>query len=207
MFGVYVIGSLSPEQIPQAFPVISASNPDITLEDWSNYAALFVVQPLAQEPSDIVTVQCPNGYIHGLACCRARHDLHLGRMLVVENFVSLDLSGGKRAGGALLQATEDKARDWNCVCVCLLLPSEVARQAADGRETPVVQLFQTEGYRQEHLRLAKSLTVSVEPRRKGCGFEGDLSPRLRSAREDVRSSETQPGAWRAAPKGRPWPDG
>ncbi len=160
MFGIYVIGSLSAEQIPQAFPVIKAVNPEITLESWSNYAALFVAQPSTLEPSGIVTVQCPNGYIHGLTCCRARQDLRLGRVLAVENFVSLDLAGGRRAAGVLLHATEDKARDWNCVCVCLSLLGEAARQAAAGRDHPVVQLFQTEGYRQEPLRLAKSLAAS-----------------------------------------------
>ncbi len=160
MYGVYVIGSLSPEQIPQAFPVVKAINPEITLESWSNYAALFVAPPSKLEPSGIVTVQCPKGYIHGLACCRAKHDLQLGRVLAVENFVSLDLAGGRRAAGALLQATEDKARDWNCICVCLSLLGETARQAAAGRDHPVVQLFQTEGYRLEPLRLAKSLAAS-----------------------------------------------
>ena len=161
MFGIYVIGLLSVEQIPQAFPVIKAGNSEITLDGWSNYAALFVAPPSTLEPSGIVTVQCPNGYIHGLACCRARQDLRLGRVLAVENFVSLELAGGRRAAGALLQATEDKARDWNCVCVCLSLLGEAARQAAAGREHPVVQLFQTEGYRQEPLHLAKSLAASA----------------------------------------------
>ncbi len=157
MPGVYLFGSLSAGQIPQAFPVVKAINPEITLESWSNYAALFVAPPSSLEPSGIVTVQCPKGYIHGLACCRARRDLQLGRVLAVENFVSLDLAGGRRAAGALLQATEDRAHDWNCVCVCLSLLGA----AAAGREHPVVRLFQTEGYRHEPLGLAKSFAASA----------------------------------------------
>jgi hypothetical protein len=101
MASPYIVRPLAPERIAQAFPLVMALDPGLTLDRWSRYAASFVRSLEAPEPREILTAQNKQGYIHSLASCRMRRDLRHGRVLEVENFVSLDLTGNKLAAQAL----------------------------------------------------------------------------------------------------------
>jgi hypothetical protein len=154
MSETYHIRPLAPEQLAQAFPLVKAIEPDMTLERWLVYVGTFLQHREAQVARKILTVQCDRGYIHGLAFCRFKPDLRLGCILEVENFVSLDLAGGKRAGRALLKGTEQQARDWGCGYVRLsLLDGET-------RHHPVTATIRGSGYRPETDRLAKQLVAA-----------------------------------------------
>jgi GNAT superfamily N-acetyltransferase len=154
MSETYHVQPLAPEQVAQAFPLVKAIVPDVTLERWLVYAGPFLQQPEGQAARRILTVQCDKGYIHGLAFCRCKPDLRLGCILEVENFVSLDLIGGKRAGRALLKAAEQQARDWGCGHLRLsLLDGET-------RGHPVTAEIRNSGYCQEPDRLAKQLVAA-----------------------------------------------
>ena len=156
MRGPYDARSLTPEQIPQAFPLISVTAPGLSLERWEDYASSFFGPSGPAMTGEIVTVQNAEGYIYGLAICNPRPDLCHGRILEVENFVSLDLTGGRRAASVLLKAAEDRARAWDCACICIsLLGIDNSEPCARGH--PAVLLFQTAGYVGESKRLAKSL--------------------------------------------------
>jgi GNAT superfamily N-acetyltransferase len=154
MSETYHVWPLAPEQLVQAFPLVKAIEPDMTLERWLVYAGAFLQHREGQAARKILTVQCDKGYIHGLAFCRCKPDLRLGCILEVENFVSLDLTGGKRAGRALLKATEQQARDWGCGYVRLSLLDD------ETRHHPVTATIRSSGYRQEPDRLAKQLVAA-----------------------------------------------
>ena len=154
MSDTYHVHPLAPEQVTLAFPLVKAIAPDMTLERWRVYAGPFLRQPEGQAARKILTVQCEKGYIHGLAFCCCKPDLRLGCILEVENFVSLDLIGGKRAGRVLLKAVEKQARSWCC--------SHVRVSLLDGetRSHPVGAEFRNSGYRQEPDRLAKPVAAA-----------------------------------------------
>lgn len=157
MHGPYDTRLLTVNQIPQAFPLISLTAPDLSYERWTDYAMSFFGPSDPATTGEIVTVQNVDGYIYGLAICQARPDLCHGRILEVENFVTLDLTGGRRAAGVLLNAAEDRARAWDCGCVCVSL-----LEKGDGPPTsghPAMLLFQTCGYVGDAKRVAKNLKL------------------------------------------------
>ena len=158
MHGPYNARILTLEQTPQAFPLISITAPGLSLERWLDYAASFFDAPGPTSRGEIVTVQNSDGYIHGLAICHPRPDLHHGRLLDVDNFVTLDLSGGRRAAGVLLDAAEERARAWNCACICVsLLGAVTGGDDPPSRGRPDLLLFQTAGYFGGPDRMAKRL--------------------------------------------------
>ncbi len=156
MRGPFDARSLTPEQIPQAFPLISVTAPELSLERWADYAASFIGPSGPAMPGEIVTVQNADRYIFGLAICQPKCDLYQGRILDVENFVTLDLTGGRRAASVLLKAAEDRARAWDCNCICVSL---VRNDGADPRmgDHPATLLLRTCGYVGDAKRLAKNL--------------------------------------------------
>jgi hypothetical protein len=158
MRGPYDTRSLTLDQIPQAFPLISLTVPDLSFERWSDYATSFFGPSGPAMPGEIVTVQNADRYIYGLAICQPKSDLYHGRILDVENFVTLDLTGGRRAASVLLKAAEDRARAWDCGCVCVsLLGSDAADSRTCGHSAML--LFHTCGYVGDAKRLAKNLKL------------------------------------------------
>ncbi len=157
MAGPYTVRPLAPERIAQAFPLVMVLDPGLTLDRWSNFAAAFVRSLDSPEPREIITVQNEQSYIHGLASCRLRRDLRHDRVLEVENFVSLDLTGHKCAARALLEGMEALARDWNCSHICLSLLNPRLRDYLRDTRRPAGDLFDCAGYREEPFRLGKDL--------------------------------------------------
>ena len=158
MRGPFDARALTRDQIPQAYPLISITAPGLSFERWADYAASFFGPAGPAMPGEIVTVQNAERYIFGLAICRPRLDLCHGRILEVENFVTLDLTGGRRAARVLLSATEDRARSWDCDCICVSLLGNGADPRVRGH--PAIPLFQTSGYVGEAKRLAKTLRAA-----------------------------------------------
>jgi hypothetical protein len=159
MASPYIDRPLAPERIAQAFPLVMALDPGLTLDRWAHYVAPSIRSLEAPEPREILTAQNKQGYIHGLASCRMRRDLRHGRVLEVENFVSLDLTGNKLAAQALLKGMEDLARDWNCRHICLSLLDPRMRDYLRDAHRPAGDLFDFAGYREEPFRLGKDLSA------------------------------------------------
>ncbi len=157
MAGPYIVRPLAPERIAQAFPLVMILDPGLTLDRWSRFATAFVRSLEAPEPREIITAQNQQGYIHGLASCRVRRDLRHDRVLEVENFVSLDLTGQKCAARALLKGMETLAQDWNCSHICLSLLNPRMRDYLRDTHGPAGDLFDCAGYREEPFRLGKDL--------------------------------------------------
>jgi hypothetical protein len=157
MAGPYIVRPLAPERIAQAFPLVMILDPGLTLDRWSRFATAFVRSMDSPEPREIITVQNEKGYIHGLASCRLRRDLHHGRVLEVENFASFDLTGHKCAARALLDGMEDLAGRWDCSHICLSLLNPRLRTYLRDVRNSAGDLFDCAGYREEPFRLGKDL--------------------------------------------------
>jgi hypothetical protein len=165
MAGPYIVRPLDQERIAQAFPLVMVLDPGLTLDRWSRFATAFVRSMDSPEPREIITVQNEQNYIHGLASCRLRRDLHHGRVLEVENFVSLDLTGHRCAARALLEGMEELARDWNCSHICLSLLNPRLRTYLRDAHSRAGDLFDCAGYREEPFRLGKDLSAQTDPPR------------------------------------------
>ena len=82
--------------------------------------------------------------------------LHGSRILEVENFVCLDLTGGRRAASTLLRATESCARNWNCSYIRLSLFEPRLDEGQQDRNRMAIELLEAAGYREESTMFGKS---------------------------------------------------
>ncbi len=152
----YIVRPLDAKQVAQAFPLVRILDPHLTLDSWLSYAQAFIEPSRNFGRRDIITVQSRQGYIHGLAACRLKPVLHGGRVLEVENFVCLDLTGGQRATSTLLRATESCARNWNCSYIRLSLLEPRPDAGQPDRNRVAIDLLEAAGYREESALFGKS---------------------------------------------------
>lgn len=154
----YVVRALRREQIAQAFTLVRLLDPGLTLDRWWVYASQFVGAG-QNARRGILAAQNEQGYIHGLAFYRIGPDLRHDRILEVENFVTFDLTGGRRAASTLLTGVETWAQRQRCCRIRLCLLDPKLRQALRDPANPQSDLFQTAGYEDEPFHLGKSLSA------------------------------------------------
>lgn len=155
MPGGYLVSTLALEQVLAAFPLVSVLDPGVTEEQWSDYATALVKSPDAGENEGIITVQSDQGYIHGLSVYKVKQDLRRGRLLEIENFAVVNLTGTGNAAKVLLGALEDLARERGCYCISLGMLNPKMRRWLRQPRHPVADLFSAAGFRGEPLRLRK----------------------------------------------------
>lgn len=168
---------LGRRQIDQAYPLICAIAPALTVDRWRAFAAAMIGEgsaaagpgggarrnagmPTGSMPTGIMTVQNANGYLHGLFSYTVEQDLRHGRALVVDNFVVLDLFDLPGAAEVLLHAMDGLARDLGCTAIHTNLPEPYAalstQEAPSGTGSRVLDCFRGEGHRTETMRLCKA---------------------------------------------------
>jgi len=170
MDDLYVAKPLGSRQIDQAFPVVSASVPDLEVERWRNFATGVLgdaggrrngrgrtaTPPEEETPglAGIMTVQSRRGYIHGLFCYAVEEDLRHGKVLAVDNFVVLDLFDTEAAASVLMRSMEHLARSFGCCAIHTQLPDP---GQAPVEHNPMLRAFRNDGHVVENLRLCKPL--------------------------------------------------
>jgi hypothetical protein len=146
------IAALTKDQITQAYPVVQAALPGITLEQWRAFAAAPSTGRGLPNACGIITLQDRRGYIRGLFSYSVECDLTHGRVLFADNVVVLGL-GNRNAGmSMLLQAMESVARRHGCAAIKTHL-REGVNGVADRRA--IVGRFRDEGHSIEGLTLCK----------------------------------------------------
>jgi len=151
----YVVRPLAPDQIPQAYPLVAIFDPKLTKEQWADYAAALVNEKGEGEHHSIITVQSTQDYIYGLSVYWLRPDLREGKILEIENFAVVDITGNRAAAKALLQALQQIALDLGCSCISLSLLNPQMRKWLREPKNPAMDLFRGAGFRGEQLRLRK----------------------------------------------------
>ncbi len=156
MSGRFVVKPLTPEQIPQAFALVSIFDEGLSKDAWCEYATA-VMEKTGNGPGcGIMTVQSEEGYIYGLSVHRLKNELRLGRVLEIENFTAVvDLIGAKTAAELLLESLESIARAQQCRCMTLKLLNPAMRKWLRRSNGPRADIFQAAGFRGEPLRLRK----------------------------------------------------
>ncbi len=160
MSDCFVVKPLTPEQIPQAFALVSIFDGGLSQEAWCEYAAAVVEKADNGVGRGIMTVQSEEGYIYGLSVHHLKRELRRGRVLEIENFAVADLVGAKTAAGLLLESLESIARVQQCRCMSLRLLNPAMRKWLRRPYGPRRDLFEAAGFRGEPLRLRKCFVES-----------------------------------------------
>jgi hypothetical protein len=155
MSDCFVVKPLTPEQIPQAFALVSIFDGGLSQEAWCEYAAAVVEKADNGVGRGILTVQSEEGYIYGLSVYHLKQELLRGRVLEIENFAVVDLIGAKTATGLLLESLESVAQEQQCRCMSLTLLNPAIRKWLRRSNGPRADIFVAAGFRGEPLRLRK----------------------------------------------------
>ena len=155
MPGLFVVKPLTPEQIPQAFALVSIFDGGLSQEAWCEYAAAVVEKADNEVGRGIMTVQSEDGCIYGLSVYHLKDELRRGRVLEIDNFAVADLIGAKSAAALLLESLESTARAQQCHCMSLKLLNPAMRKWLRRSNGPRKDIFQAAGFRGEPLRLRK----------------------------------------------------
>ncbi len=147
------IRPLTAERIAQAFPLIQASLPQVTLETWRDFAAALVAQG-APAATGIILVVGERDTIAGLCSYRVERDLVHGRLLNADHFLAFDLFDRRSVAHALAAGVEDLARERHCTAIHtnLIRPRDPA-PAGGG----LVEVLSARGHRIETLGMCKPL--------------------------------------------------
>jgi hypothetical protein len=151
----YVVRPLAAEQIPQAYPLVAIFDPTLTHEQWANYASALISEKGQGEHHSIITVQSTQDYIYGLSVYWLRPDLREGKILEIENFTVVDITGNRTAAKALLKALQTVAVRLGCACISISLLNPQMRKWLREPKNPAMDLFRAAGFRGEQLRLRK----------------------------------------------------
>ncbi len=180
MMGAYLVRPLALDQIPQAFPLVSMLDTALTMEQWQDYAgamippagdrngrqtdALMTGGPVAGGPEvlagayeghHMLSVQSGQGHIYGVSAYWLKPDLRRERVMEIENFAVVDVTGTRRAARVLLDGLEALARERNCSCIVIGLLNPMIRRRLRDEQEATVDLFKATGFHGDYMRLRK----------------------------------------------------
>lgn len=144
--------TLTAENVPQAFPLIQTSFPEITLEDWQRFAET-VLNPETRPKGGFLTVHCEQGYMAGLCNYRVEPDLLHGQTLAVDLFVAYDLFDRETIATALVEALESVARSLHCRA----LHTQLTERGRNGLKNGLIDMLTRHGHEVETIRFCKRL--------------------------------------------------
>ncbi len=151
---------LNAERVIQAFPLIQAALPGVTLAAWCDFAAALMSggggRGDARE-GGILAVTDGRDTIVGLCSYRLVPDLVHGRLLDAGHFLALDLFDRRPAAEALAAALEALARERGCTAVHTHLPHRIDAPTEPG--SGLSGLLAARGHRVESLGLCKRLVA------------------------------------------------
>jgi hypothetical protein len=144
---------LQNDRIHQAYPLIQAVRPGLSLEQWAAYAAR-VLRDAEADNGGIATLQDATGLMVGLFVYHVASEPDHGRTLMVEDFVALDIIAPHAVAEHLAQAMESIARQLRCRAV------HTAVSCGEGKTGQyLVDMLHELGHRLESFRLCKSISA------------------------------------------------
>ena len=169
MTGAYLVRPLAHDQIPQAFPLVSMLDMALTMEQWQGYAGAMIPPPGARnggrtdnpmtgrhhECHRMLSVQSEQGHIYGVSAYWRKPDLRRERVMEIENFAVVDVTGTRRAARVLLDGLEALARERNCSCIVIGLLNPMIRRRLRDEQEATVDLFKATGFQGDYMRLRK----------------------------------------------------
>jgi hypothetical protein len=164
MTGAYLVRPLDYDQIPQAFPLVSMLDVALTMEQWQDYAAA-LVQAAGAEPREVavgphaghrmLSVQSAQGHIYGVSAYWLKPDLRRERVMEIENFAVVDVTGTRRAARVLLDGLEALAREQDCSCIVVGMLNPMMRRRMRDEQEATADLFKATGFQGDFMRMRK----------------------------------------------------
>jgi len=155
----YVVKPLGEGQVLQAYPLVQAAVPHLTLDQWMDYAEGFCGGKRATTTdTGIMSAQNPEGYIYGIYCHEVETDIQHGRVLKIINLVTANLYDSAGIMDKMIDSMIDKARDNDCVAIQVYLPEEAGRSPQPVEGT--VSMLRGAGYRLAWVALSKPIEKS-----------------------------------------------
>ena len=143
---------LERRQIAQAYPLVQAIRPDVSLEAWRAYARRFPAQGGDCARSGIATVQDDSGVILGLFAYRVGTAPQHGTTLFVDHFVALDIISPATVTAELADGMERIARCLGCHAVHTAVTCSENARCQD-----IIERLRAFGHRLESFQLCKPL--------------------------------------------------
>ena len=109
----------------------------------------------AHEGHHMLSVQSGQGHIYGVSAYWLKPDLRRERVMEIENFAVVDVTGTRRAARVLLDGLEALARERNCSCIVIGLLNPMIRRRLRDEQEATVDLFKATGFYGDYLRLRK----------------------------------------------------
>jgi len=142
-------------RIDQAFPLIQAVRPALTLEDWRRFAV--ALSAIGADRAGIMTAQA-TGYLHGLFSYTVEPHIMHRRVLSVDNFVAIELLDAGAVVETLLDAIDRLAGDLRCSAVCTTLSA--AGHLSTAIRADLIERFHARGYGDQPLVFCRVSTES-----------------------------------------------
>lgn len=143
----FSIRPVTADLVAQAFPVVQAAVPDVTLEQWRAFAT----NPPGENGMGLVGVFNEQGYIVGLFAYRREPHLQHGHILRICHLAAVDLVDSEPVLQALLQAIEDQAKAQDCSAILMATPASYLKVAAHWMHP----LFAARGYLLDNPQIRK----------------------------------------------------
>ena len=125
----FIIGVLSRDDIRAVYPLVREAVPTLDLPTWQRFARQ-LTGPRRGEQYGIVSARREGrAFPCGLFCYRVEDDLKLGKVLVADHFVAVDLLDPGAVLSALVEQLDALAKRLGCVAVRSLVHGGVPEVA------------------------------------------------------------------------------
>jgi hypothetical protein len=115
--GEFVIETLGRERLSAVYPLVREAVPTLNLAGWLRYARPLSASRRGAQCGIVTARREGRSFPCGLFCYRVDEDLSLGRILVADHFVAIDLLDPGAVLDALVEELDGLARRLECKAV------------------------------------------------------------------------------------------
>lgn len=155
----FIIEVLSRDQIRAVYPLVREAFPTLDLSGWLRFARQLTGSRRGGQCGIVAARRESRVFPCGLFCYRVEHDLKLGRVLVADHFVAVDLLDPASVLAALVEELDGLAKRLGCQAV---------RSLVHGGTPDVEDGLQAAGHEPDGAALLLKRLLEA-PRRHGAG--------------------------------------
>lgn len=159
----FVVEMLSREQLRSVYPLVREAVPTLDLSTWLRFARQLTAPRRTGQCGIIAARREGRSFPSGLFCYRVSDDLKLGKVLIADHFVAVDLLEPAAVLAALVEELDRLAKRLDCHAV---------RSLVHGGASEVEGGLHAAGHRPEGASLLLKRLLKT-PRRHGCGSRGN----------------------------------
>lgn len=112
---------LTGPQLELALPLVRLVAPEVTMEEWRDQA-----QRAINLAGGVIAVFAEDGLVHGIALFQPRTMLRLGRVLQVDDLITMEMSRKAPVHRLLIDTLIHLARSLQCRSLTMAVPAETS---------------------------------------------------------------------------------